>query len=340
VPRHAGYFCVSDKLDRIGAARVLRNAGVAKLDVPVGLVEHHVLEHRAETQGLENVGLGLIGQVDGLGVAAPFDVEDAGVAPTMLVVADEQPLGIGRERGFAGARQTEQQRGAARVAVGRGRAMHRQDAPLGHNVVHDREHALLHLAGVLGPQNHQLTVLEADVDAGLGGHAGCQPIGGKFAGVVDHVVRLAKIGQLLPRRANEHGVHEQRVIRPRANHADLDAKAGVPAGEAVYAVQPRARVEPILGPLAIDLEAMVLQGQVDRPPPDVRLGLRTADHALVFGRAPCLGPAVDHQSPAAGDAGIDVLPHGALIEIGRRRIAPHFLDVQVVVSQAEARHRL
>ena len=52
-------------------------------------------------------------QADGLGVAAALEVEDAVVAPAVLVVADEDPLGIGRERRLARARQAEEDRHVA-----------------------------------------------------------------------------------------------------------------------------------------------------------------------------------------------------------------------------------
>ena len=39
-----------------------------------------------------------------LGVTTPFDIEDAVVSPAMLVVADEQAMRIGGERGLARAR--------------------------------------------------------------------------------------------------------------------------------------------------------------------------------------------------------------------------------------------
>ena len=71
--------------------------------------EHDIFQHRAESQRLENIGLVFGCQIDGLGIAAALDVEDAVIAPTVLVVADEVALRIGGERGFAGAAQAEQE---------------------------------------------------------------------------------------------------------------------------------------------------------------------------------------------------------------------------------------
>src|SRR4030095_9314707 len=63
VAGHARDFRAVDEFDRIGAARVLRNLGIGEVDGPV-LLEHHVLEHGAEAQRLENVRLALRRQVD------------------------------------------------------------------------------------------------------------------------------------------------------------------------------------------------------------------------------------------------------------------------------------
>ena len=110
-PATHGIFALLDEFDRIGAARVLRDAGVGEVDGAV-LFEHDVLEHGAEAQRLEDVRLALRRQVDRLRVTPAFDVEDPLVAPAVLVVADEVTLGIGRERRLASAAQTEEQRRA------------------------------------------------------------------------------------------------------------------------------------------------------------------------------------------------------------------------------------
>ena len=179
---HAGDLRVADELDRIRAARVLRDARVGEVDVVV-LIEHDVLQHRAEAQRLEDVRLALGREVDRLGVAAAFDVEDAVVAPAVLVVADEMALRVGGERRLARAGEAEQQRRRAGLLVGRRRAVHREHAALRAEVVHDREDALLHLAGVFGAEDDQLAVLEAEVDARLRAHAGREAVGGERAGV-------------------------------------------------------------------------------------------------------------------------------------------------------------
>ena len=77
---------------------LVRGAGVLGLGVVVevedaALVDDDVLEHRAEACALPDLGLGLGREADRLRVAAALEVEDAVVAPAVLVVADQQPLG-------------------------------------------------------------------------------------------------------------------------------------------------------------------------------------------------------------------------------------------------------
>ena len=88
-------------------------------------VDDDVLEHGAESaRGRVDLRLGLGRQPDRLRVAAAFEIEDALVAPPVLVVADQLALGIARERRLARAGQSEEQRDIARLADV-GRAVHR-----------------------------------------------------------------------------------------------------------------------------------------------------------------------------------------------------------------------
>ena len=104
----AGNLGVVNELDRIRAARVLRDARVGVIDHAI-FIEHDVLQHGAEAQRLENIRLVLRRKIDRLGVAAAFDVEDSVVAPAVLVVADQMTLRVGGERRLAGAGQAEEQ---------------------------------------------------------------------------------------------------------------------------------------------------------------------------------------------------------------------------------------
>jgi hypothetical protein len=111
----AGDLRVRDELDRVRAARVLRDRDVVVVrDARAGVVDD-VLEDRAEADRVEDLRLLLRGEVDRLGVAAALDVEHARVGPDVLVVADEQPARVGRERRLARAGEAEEERDVAVV---------------------------------------------------------------------------------------------------------------------------------------------------------------------------------------------------------------------------------
>ncbi len=92
--RDAGHSGVLDEIDRIRAAGVFGDARVGEINVTI-LVEHHVLEHGAEAQRLKDIRFAFGGQVDRFRIAAALDIEDAVVAPAVLVIADQVPFRIG-----------------------------------------------------------------------------------------------------------------------------------------------------------------------------------------------------------------------------------------------------
>ncbi len=224
------------------------------------------------------------------------------------------------------------------MAVGRGRAVHREHAALRHQVVHDREDGLLHLARVLGAEDDNLAVLDAEVDARLGGHARGEPVGGEPARVVDDVIGRPEGGKLLPGGADEHVVHEQRVVGPLADDPDANSMVGVPAGEAVDAIEPVAGVEIILGPLPVDLEAPGLQRDIDWPPPDVALRGRPADDPLVLGRPAGLLAGIRDQRAAVGDPGARVVADRLLVQRRGRRVTADIGDGDPVRLERKPGH--
>ena len=88
-------------VDRIRDAGVLGHALVVEVDLAFA-VHGHVLEESVATDGVVDIGLGLLVEVDHLGVASALEVEHALVVPAVLVVTDEQTLGVGGKGGLAG----------------------------------------------------------------------------------------------------------------------------------------------------------------------------------------------------------------------------------------------
>jgi len=248
---HAWDLGVLDVLDGVCAASVLGEGSIVVVDDTGVRVEDDVLQDRAEPDGVEDVRLLLGRQTDTLGVASSLDVEDATVRPAVLVVADQTTLGVGRESGLAGSRQTEED---GDIAVGAlvGRGVEGQDVVLdGHLVEQDGEDTLLHLTGVLGAEDDHLLLGEVDGHRGGRGHALGEAVGRERAGVVDDIVGV-EVLQLLARGADEHVAHEQGMVGTGADDTDADAVSLVPAGVAVDHVDAAAGVEVVDGALAVD----------------------------------------------------------------------------------------
>jgi hypothetical protein len=105
----AGHTRAGDELDRVRAARVLRDRHIVIVrDAVLGVV-HDVLEDRAKADRVEDLGLLLGREVDALGVAAALDVKHTRVGPDMLVVADQRTVRVGGECRLARAGETEEE---------------------------------------------------------------------------------------------------------------------------------------------------------------------------------------------------------------------------------------
>ena len=331
---------VRDEVDRIRAAGVLGDL-VIRVVHPAAVVQHDVLQNGAESERLKDVRLLLHAQIDRLRVAATFDVEDPVIRPAMLVISDQKALRIGRQRRLARPGEAEQQRRAFGRRIRGGGAMHRQHSQLGHQIVHDREDTLLHLTGVLRSENHHLAVFEAQIHRGLG-EAGRLVQRGELARVVDHVVGVPEFGQLPACGPDEHVVHEQRVVRPRADHTDLEPVGRIPAGETVDAEDRIAQVEVIARPLSVEREQLRLDRRVDRPPPDIPLGIDVLHEMLVHRRASRLLARVGDESAVGGDLRVRLTPNRILVQLRRRRIATdvfHGDAVSLEIKAHSSRHR-
>ncbi len=103
MPAKRGVRGVRDRLQRVGAAGVVSQRIVGKVQLQRFGVVDHVLDHGAKAVGGGvDFRLGFGVEVDGLGVAAAFEVEDAAVGPAMLVITDQGAVGVGRKGGLAG----------------------------------------------------------------------------------------------------------------------------------------------------------------------------------------------------------------------------------------------
>ena len=107
--------CIRDVLDWVSAASVFRQRRIRIVDDAGDRIEDDILEDSAEADGGKDLGLLILGQVDALGIAAAFDVEDTIVGPAVLVVANQASVKIGREGRLAGAGEPKEERHVVRA---------------------------------------------------------------------------------------------------------------------------------------------------------------------------------------------------------------------------------
>ena len=161
-------FCnaLLNVLQRVGSTRVLSQAVVGVIRLAT-VVEYDVFQHGAKLDRIPDDRLVLLRKVDALGVAAAFHVEDNAVAPSVFVITNQEARLVSRQRGFAGAREAEEQAGFT-IFAHVSRAVHRQHVGSGQQEVLHREHGFLHFAGVAHASDQHFTLGKVDDDAAIG----------------------------------------------------------------------------------------------------------------------------------------------------------------------------
>lgn len=233
VAAHLVLVVVLNVLDGVADTTVLGLAGVKVVGLAV--LDGGVLEE--STGGLDgtvDLGLVLLSEVDGLGVAAALEVEDTVVIPAVLVITDEGAVGVSREGGLTGTGETEEEGGGAILALV-GRAVHGEGALEGKPGVHHGEDTLLHLTTVPGAHDDGNLLLDVEANEDVRVEALVLPLlVGELAGVDDSKGRLEVLGLLLGLRADEHVAGE--VSLPGELGDKADRAAGGRAGTAVEVV--------------------------------------------------------------------------------------------------------
>ncbi len=296
-------------------------------------VDGDVLQHGAEMAGgVPDQRLQVFAEVDGLGVAAAFEIEDAVVAPTVLVVADQRPLRVGGEGGLAGAGEAEEQGHVAPLADV-GRAVHGKHALERQEEVEHGEDRFLDLAGIAGAADQDDAPLQVQDDEDL-------RIGAVFLGVGVEAGRLDDgefgdvVVQLFDRQADEQVAGEQAVPGVFGDDADGQVVVGMGGGGGVLH-EDVAPLEIGGDQLVQPVELLRLIRLVDLAPPDLVVIFLAADDELVVRRAPGVVAGAHHHCAFVRQGALaachDALDQraGGQVPVGHVQVAQPVL-VQVV----------
>lgn len=104
-----------DEFDWVRAAGVFGDRFVIVIGGVI-FVEIDVFEHRSEPDCVEDLWFFFFGEVDTFSVASTFKVEDSGVGPTVLIVADEVAIWVGGDGCFSGSGEPKEEGGIAGFA--------------------------------------------------------------------------------------------------------------------------------------------------------------------------------------------------------------------------------
>ena len=232
VSAHAARNLIRDVVERIRAPGVFGNGIVVVIrDAGFG-IDRDVFDDRTELDRVPDQRLAFLAHLDALRITAALEVEHAGVAPSVLVIADQSAIRIGRQRGLAGSAETEKYRHVALIAHV-GRTVHGEYIFLRQDKVQHAENALLHFAGVLGAADEHRFACEIDDDKRLTVDLVFGRVGVKATGV-DHGPFGNVRCQLFGGRATEQLLHKQIVPGEFGDHADWHRIARVGPGETVH----------------------------------------------------------------------------------------------------------
>jgi hypothetical protein len=253
----------------------------------------------------------------------------------VLVVADEDALGIGGERRLSRAREAEEDREIVLVGAVVRRAVHREYPPRREEVRHHRKDGLLDLSGIVASADDHFPAVEVENDE----HLAPGPVFFRDrveAGSVDD----RELGNVVPELfrvvlANEHVAREEVVPGAGVDDANGDPVLGVSSDVAVLDEDvPALEVGGETGP-----EPRVVFGleRLRRIPPDVLFARRLANDVLVVGGAPGVLAGVHHEGPLVGHEPLSTLD-GLLVESAGREVPPfRGVDDSVLVETVMAR---
>ena len=201
----------------------------------------------------------------------------------MLVVTDQDPVRVGRQRGLTGAGQPEEKRHVT-VVPDVARAVHRHDSLFRQQEVHHREDRFLDLAGILCPADQNVPGLEVDDDE-------CARPQSKL-GRLSLEIRSMQHGEFrLPggsrrlRRTDEHCFRKKRVPCRWSHDADWQSVRRIGAGIKILH-KAVALPEVTEQCLAQAIGVRLRDGLVDIVPIDRAVGRRLIDDIAILRRAP------------------------------------------------------
>lgn len=89
MPTDTWDFGVVNKLQRICGSGIFSEGRIKVVDLPCGLIHHHILQDSSEPNRIEDLRLLLFAEINAFGIAPSLHVKDSLISPLVFVVSDQ-----------------------------------------------------------------------------------------------------------------------------------------------------------------------------------------------------------------------------------------------------------
>ena len=190
-------------INRIRYTCIFCYALICKINLSV-LIKSNIFKKRISLDRIVDIRLGLFIQVDYLGIASTFKIEDAVVIPAMLIVSNQKTFWICRKCCFSGSGKSEEDCCIFTVHISVCRTVHGSNPLQRKVIVHHGEHTLLHFSAVPCIDNNLLTTCDIEHNSCLGIQSKLFVVFNfRFGSIIYDEIRL-EIFKLFFRRLDKH----------------------------------------------------------------------------------------------------------------------------------------
>jgi hypothetical protein len=326
---------VLDVGHRVRAPRVLGDRPIVEISPTRQRIDDDVFEHSAKPMDRRmNLRFGVGRQPNQLRVAAPFEVEDPLVAPPVLVVADQAPAQVARQRRLSGAGEAEEERRVP-LRTDVGGAVHREHATVRQHAVQDGKHRLLDLARVGSPADEHEPPREMNGDARLGSRRVARRVSAEARGVHDREIGRCRV-RIAEGTRLEHRASEEAVPGSFGHDAHGQFVAGIGAGAAI--LHEHIVVVKVVAEVALErAERVLADGTVDGPPPDAIPRAGVVHDELVVRGTPGMRRRAGDKS-AGGRECRFLAPKGFFVERCGSQVPEHMARIEAVEAEPGRLH--
>lgn len=157
---------IGDIIQRISHAGIFRDGIITEIRRSRLRVDDNIFHDGAKTDRAIDFRLTVFGQVNALGIAAAFNVEDAVIPPAMFIITDKSTMGI-CGKGRLPRTGKPKEKGHITLAAFITGAVHGKNILLGQEEVHDGENGFFEFPSIKTTANEDNFLVKVQNDEGF-----------------------------------------------------------------------------------------------------------------------------------------------------------------------------